>query len=228
MAGIKRLPYRIPINLWQEDKCTLFIKKSESSDLNTTDSFDSFPLEVPIDIAYFIHMHCTCAYCGESIHKDLSACSCDESIKSKYHIEAQYPTEIYSTIFYPLVRREQGRAGSMRRQERLKENGGSYTKEEIAELYKIQKGMCYYCGTEVSNDKSNQYHLDHYEPIFMGGTNDITNIVLSCSSCNLAKGTISGDKFKRLSTKKNSFSTEKELKEIRRKVKAFVKKKQLS
>jgi 5-methylcytosine-specific restriction endonuclease McrA len=44
---------------------------------------------------------------------------------------------------------------------------------------------CFYCGIEVVPAAT---HLDHKKPIVRGGTNAMTNLVLSCAKCNLSKG----------------------------------------
>lgn len=50
-------------------------------------------------------------------------------------------------------------------------------------------GLCHYCKRPVAIPSlSNQtYDIDHMVPIARGGTNDPTNLVLSCSNCNNKK-----------------------------------------
>lgn len=54
-----------------------------------------------------------------------------------------------------------------------------------------ERGRCYYCKkTVILTDSYNRdIHFDHLIPIAHGGSNDPTNFVLSCSSCNSKKGT---------------------------------------
>lgn len=54
-----------------------------------------------------------------------------------------------------------------------------------------ERGRCYYCKkTVIPTDSYNRdMHFDHLIPIAHGGSNDPTNFVLSCSSCNTQKGT---------------------------------------
>ena len=42
---------------------------------------------------------------------------------------------------------------------------------------------CAYCGKELS-----LFHVDHIIPICKGGTNENSNLTLSCPKCNLSKG----------------------------------------
>jgi len=61
---------------------------------------------------------------------------------------------------------------------------GTHTPEQIQEQYNRQRGHCYYCRKNVA---LNEYHLDHVIPLSRGGSNDISNIVVSCAACNLSK-----------------------------------------
>lgn len=63
-------------------------------------------------------------------------------------------------------------------------NGGSFTEEQIAQLHEWQNYKCIYCGADISK----KYDIDHFIPIKLGGTSDITNIFLACHKCNCSKG----------------------------------------
>ena len=58
-------------------------------------------------------------------------------------------------------------------------------------LYKEQQGLCYYC----DKDLVGIYHIEHMVPLSRGGMHDKDNIVLSCPSCNLEKGTKTAEEF---------------------------------
>ena len=59
---------------------------------------------------------------------------------------------------------------------------GDVTIKQIEEL--IEKSTyCYWCNVKLKKD----YHLDHYTPISKGGKHTISNLVVSCPSCNLQK-----------------------------------------
>lgn len=70
---------------------------------------------------------------------------------------------------------------------------GSFSKEEIADLYELQDGRCAACTARLSS----KYHIDHIVPLANGGTNYIANIQLLCAPCNLSKGARSNDDFLR-------------------------------
>ena len=52
--------------------------------------------------------------------------------------------------------------------------------------------ICYYCKCEIAPFQS---HLEHKHPVSRGGGNQRSNLVLSCSSCNLRKGKKTHDEF---------------------------------
>jgi HNH endonuclease len=53
-----------------------------------------------------------------------------------------------------------------------------------------EKGRCCLCGTDVTGTlrSDDNYHFDHMVPLFQGGINDVSNVQLLCSKCNLSKG----------------------------------------
>jgi hypothetical protein len=50
-------------------------------------------------------------------------------------------------------------------------------------------GLCVYCGTRLTtvSGHPNSYEPDHVLPVTLGGSDDIGNLVPSCSRCNSAK-----------------------------------------
>jgi 5-methylcytosine-specific restriction endonuclease McrA len=60
------------------------------------------------------------------------------------------------------------------------------TKKAIREpVWNKTKGICWYCGDEISPFK---FHIDHVTPRALEGSDDITNLVPTCRRCNVAKG----------------------------------------
>lgn len=53
------------------------------------------------------------------------------------------------------------------------------------EVFKRDGFRCQYCGRSAPQVR---LHVDHIEPVAAGGTNDLTNLITSCSECNLGKG----------------------------------------
>lgn len=71
------------------------------------------------------------------------------------------------------------------RNRRAKRKGspGSYTQEDVLEILKSQRDRCAYCKKKLSA----KWHVDHIMPIHLGGTNDRSNIQVTCERCNLEK-----------------------------------------
>ena len=80
------------------------------------------------------------------------------------------------------VRQKAAEYGNRRRARKIGA-GGSFTKEQVAELYRKQRGRCAWC-----NKKIKAYHRDHRKSLHRGGNNSIHNIELLCGPCNLKKG----------------------------------------
>jgi hypothetical protein len=49
------------------------------------------------------------------------------------------------------------------------------------------RGRCAACGTDMAQDLRAEKHFDHMIPIARGGCNDLVNLQLLCSACNLRK-----------------------------------------
>lgn len=85
---------------------------------------------------------------------------------------------------YDRLHPEVYRAYNAKRRSRRKGVGGKYTKDDVIDQHKRQKGKCYYCHVKVGN----KYHVDHIVPLTRdGSSNDKWNIVIACSSCNSSK-----------------------------------------
>jgi 5-methylcytosine-specific restriction endonuclease McrA len=63
---------------------------------------------------------------------------------------------------------------------------GSHTSEETSQMLRDQGGRCAYCETALEAS----YHVDHMTPLSRGGSNDWSNLAITCASCNREKGTM--------------------------------------
>lgn len=75
---------------------------------------------------------------------------------------------------------------------RAKKYGISQLSKEIyRELILNSKMICIFCDTKLSTRNSkyapNHLTIEHLVPITRGGTNDITNLRISCRQCNIEK-----------------------------------------
>lgn len=78
------------------------------------------------------------------------------------------------------------RAHAHNRRARKKKASGSHTTEQLYQQLKSQEGKCFYCQVELRYAR-NSWHADHVVPLSRGGSNDISNIVISCPKCNRKK-----------------------------------------
>ncbi len=76
------------------------------------------------------------------------------------------------------------RVNASKRRNRIKNIEGDFTRVDIDNLFKGQKGKCVYCNCKLGT----KYHVDHVVAVSRGGTNDKSNLQLLCRPCNLEKG----------------------------------------
>lgn len=156
-----------------------------------------------------------CVSCGKNPNFDLSPCSCeldiDHPILSYWHLEKNCGAKTYGPydtcddfigcyktthenwreIQGYLKRdtlKEQARRGSRKRRQREKSVIGFHEDFDIKEIYKLQKGLCCFCGIKLGPfKKKDSFDIDHLKPISKGGTNWPNNIALACKNCNRKK-----------------------------------------
>lgn len=80
--------------------------------------------------------------------------------------------------------KELGRARAARRRGRQLAAGKGWTANEFARVVLGQRGKCWWCNGSL---KRTGCHADHRIALALGGSDDISNIVASCPSCNRAK-----------------------------------------
>lgn len=67
------------------------------------------------------------------------------------------------------------------------------------EVWAKSKGRCWYCGVQTHMCVARipeQFCIDHVVPSSAGGTDDLTNLVPACCTCNGRKGVLSVEEFR--------------------------------
>lgn len=73
------------------------------------------------------------------------------------------------------------------RRERFMGAEGTFTDEDIHQIYEEQNGKCAYCGISIYFDIPHDVHIDHIQPLSRGGSNWPSNLALACADCNHSK-----------------------------------------
>lgn len=66
----------------------------------------------------------------------------------------------------------------------LRNAEGTHTSDDVAIILEEQNFTCPYCLADISDG----YHVDHYMPLALGGTNWPDNLQCTCPTCNMSKG----------------------------------------
>jgi 5-methylcytosine-specific restriction endonuclease McrA len=145
--------------------------------------------------------HTCCCRCGERPQQlgNHALCSSEDENWRRWEIALSVaPANVHAIDI--AFRKEIARMRSFERKRRLVAAGGTHTRSETRALFALQEGRCYYCfATLTTPEGTVECHRDHFEPLFYGGINSISNIVLSCASCNTRKGVSDGESFARTS-----------------------------
>jgi 5-methylcytosine-specific restriction endonuclease McrA len=97
------------------------------------------------------------------------------------------------TMTYPSVRKERPVKVSRPKVSRIKVSRPRASRRDRASniavydrefVYERDEGRCFYCHCDVTRSTA---HLDHVLPSARGGQSVISNLVLSCSKCNVHK-----------------------------------------
>lgn len=67
------------------------------------------------------------------------------------------------------------------------------TESERQQVYQKCNGHCAYCGCKL---EYKDMQADHMEPLYRGGTDEISNMLPACRSCNHYKSTLGVDEFR--------------------------------
>lgn len=85
---------------------------------------------------------------------------------------------------YAAANKDKVRILSSTKRARKRNATGKVSRDIIAKLMLLQRGKCAVCRCDLSSAK---HHLDHIEPLALGGAHDDKNMQLLCKPCNLSK-----------------------------------------
>ena len=71
-----------------------------------------------------------------------------------------------------------------RERRKIRRLNKTYGKADIEAIRAAQGNRCYICHKKLGQ----KYHIDHFIPLALGGSNDAGNLRLACPKCNLSKG----------------------------------------
>jgi len=86
---------------------------------------------------------------------------------------------------------ERRRAIKHTRRSRKNGNGEPITTAEHREWEAAQPKVCEYCNADCSDE----YHVDHIQPLSKGGPHQVHNLAIACPSCNCRKSDRDPDEF---------------------------------
>lgn len=150
----------------------------------------------------FLNGCARCTQCGRITRSLPTHMCCNRApIRSKMQFEVQsagwfFIPQTHVAQLEQVTTKDDRRRHSFARKQRVRDAKGTYTREQILTLRKLQEDQCFYClasllgpGGEINYpDEPTTCHIDHFTALCDHGTNEISNIVLACPSCNVRKG----------------------------------------
>lgn len=89
---------------------------------------------------------------------------------------------------HPEVQSMRVHVQNMRQRAKQMDDLFDWKRSELAAMYAEQEGKCAYCGISIYWSVPHDVHVDHIHPLSRGGTNELSNLCLSCQDCNFSKG----------------------------------------
>lgn len=68
-----------------------------------------------------------------------------------------------------------------------KRAAGTHTAADVRSIFDSQRGLCASCEASLFKTGSKRFHVDHIQPLILGGSNDRFNLQCLCPTCNLRK-----------------------------------------
>ena len=148
---------------------------------------------------------CSCVLCEECrekirIQKRASYHRCTKRNRIDYHKEYYRENKEYFQQYYQKYYQNNKEYFDARKRQRRAVQLRALGKWNITEdehvkvLHRGQKGCCFYCDVKYGS----MFHREHKTPLSRGGLHTPENIVLSCATCNLRKGTKTEEEYREI------------------------------
>lgn len=150
-------------------------------------------LQISVSIEAMLLMFGRCGFCGKKFDRfsEHRPCMFDRDGEWRGCIPAVIPISLFEHVNKERRReglRDKSREQNTVRKAKLDAIGEKHTKAEIAALFELQRGHCYYCFAHLRDVTGKpSYTKDHFVAVMRGGGNGIHNIVLACRPCNTSK-----------------------------------------
>lgn len=134
-----------------------------------------------------LRKHARCSACGAPPQADFRSCPrCDDGLCERPFYSVS--VAVWDSELEALWKKDRRRVSDWftrksRREAIEASDEPSYSHADITLLRSVQNDACYYCGTSISEN----FQVDHLEPLASGGSNGIRNIMLACADCNRRK-----------------------------------------
>lgn len=157
-------------------------------------------------MAEFLNAHAECAHCHQPVTHLEAHMNCGSiTVRGKRKPAAarvRVPDQ-YCGALLNLDMKERVNQRAFLRKWREQSASGSYTRNEIMVLRRLQEDRCFYCFASLLGPGGGingpvepvTCHKDHFVALCDGGSNSISNIVLACPRCNDSKGAEDGLNF---------------------------------
>lgn len=107
-----------------------------------------------------------------------------EDVEKKFDGDAVENTELAVVASKEDLDVEENKRAEAKRRKKLRNEVTHKLRFDVLERDQYQ---CKYCGASTKKDNEVQLVVDHIIPLELGGTNDMTNLITSCFSCNEGK-----------------------------------------
>ena len=117
-----------------------------------------------------------------------------EKVKAQKKISVSKKPDYYKELAKKWREKNHGKviASNRNRKSMLRKAEGNHSNLDIANLLLKQRNHCAGCFKKI---KGNNYHVDHIQPLVLGGSNWPSNLQILCPYCNCSKGGKSPENF---------------------------------